>query len=87
MDTVKNLNLPTMPKLHNDYVVVREDAWNTLLAYVSEQTKVINSLSRAVESLHALSVTQYNNQQREIKLLASEISVIAKALGGAYEDA
>lgn len=84
LDEVK---IPSLPKLTNGFVVVQEPAWNTLIEYVQKQTDTINAIIELLKSSTDLNNKNNKRLQDEIETIAKEVSDIASALEGAYEDA
>ena len=86
VDTVPPLQLPDLPKLSGGYLIIQQEAWNEITAYISAQTSTINSLIDAVKSLAKLHDLRAQDTSEKLKKLNSEVADIAKALEGAYTD-
>ena len=73
MDDIK---MSKLPPIHTEKVLyVTDEAWQTLIQYVSKQTEYINKLEECVKAI--------NNT---VNLNSSNIQTLAKALEGAYNE-
>ena len=85
-EKLEDLKIPQLPKLTNGFVVVQEAAWDNLLKYVQAQTDIINTVSESLKNLNELHGLHYKLTTEKLKLVEDELSDIAKALEGAFED-
>lgn len=71
-----NIKIPELPPIHTEKVLyVTDEAWQTLIQYVSKQTEYINKLEECVKAI--------NNT---VNLNSSNIQTLAKALEGVYNE-
>lgn len=85
-NVVDNLKLPELPKLTNGFVIVQEEAWNTLINYINTQTDFLNNLNLNISVFRQQCELYNQNASASIEELKSELTDIAKALEGVYED-
>lgn len=73
MDDIK---ISKLPPIHTEKVLyVTDEAWQTLIQYVSKQTEYINKLEEYIKAI--------NNT---VNLNSSNIQTLAKALEGVYNE-
>ena len=73
MDDIK---MSKLPPIHTEKILyVTDEAWQTLIQYVSKQTEYINKLEECIKAI--------NNT---VNLNSSNIQTLAKALEGAYNE-
>ena len=73
MDDIK---MSKLPPIHTEKVLyVTDEAWQTLIQYVSKQTEYINKLEECVKAI--------NNT---VNLNSNNIQTLAKALEGVYNE-
>lgn len=78
--------MPALPELPAGQLIVQRTTWSRLLNYVIAQTSTINALTQALQELSNLHDTQFTNIQERVNRLDSELSEIAQALEGVYEN-
>ena len=73
MDDIK---MSKLPPIHTEKVLyVTDEAWQTLIQYVSKQTEYINKLEECIKAI-----------DNTVNLNSSNIQTLAKALEGVYNE-
>lgn len=71
-----NIKIPELPPIHTEKVLyVTDEAWQTLIQYVSKQTEYINKLEAYVKAI-----------DNTVNLNSNNIQTLAKALEGVYNE-
>lgn len=73
---MNDIKLPELPPIHTEKVLyVTDEAWQTLIQYVSKQTEYINKLEEYVKAI-----------DNTVNLNSNNIQTLAKALEGVYNE-
>lgn len=73
---MNDIKISELPPIHTEKVLyVTDEAWQTLIQYVSKQTEYINKLEECIKAI--------NNT---VNLNSSNIQTLAKALEGVYNE-
>lgn len=86
VNQLDKVNVPELPKLTNGFVVVQEPAWNTLIQYVQMQSDTINRLIDVLDKVIAKHSSDAVRITDEFSKINKELSDIAQALEGEFND-
>lgn len=86
IEQLDNLNIPELPKLTNGFIVIQEPAWNTLTQYVQTQSETINSLINVLDTVVRKHSMDAKRITTEFQTINKELSDIAQALEGEFND-